>query len=98
MEKPELIYAIYEVFHALLSNSPVPIDGHPGYQEAIIAELLNQTYVDVTQELKDSQCGSHARMAAWHSYVRLCANIDPAGNKYVIWSDEVIDLRQKRGT
>jgi hypothetical protein len=81
MEKPELIYAIYEVLHALLSNNPVPQDGHPGYQEALIAELLNQTYVDVTQELKDSQWGSHARMAAWHSYERLCADIDSAGNR-----------------
>ena len=93
MEKPELIYAIYEVLHALLSNNPVPQDGHPGYQEAIIAELLNQTYVDVTQELKDSQCGSHARMAAWNSYERLCATIDPAGNKtFDLFPDLELDL------
>jgi hypothetical protein len=81
MEKPELIYAIYEVLHALLNSNPVPQDGHPGYQEAIIAELLNQTHADVVQELNDSQFGSYARMAAWHCYARLCANIDPAGNK-----------------
>lgn len=81
MDKEEFIYAFYEVLHALLNSNPVPIDGHPGYQEAIIAELLNQTYVDVTQELKDGQFGSHARMAAWSSYERLCANIDPDGNK-----------------
>ncbi len=81
MDKEELIYAIYEVLHALLNSNPVPNDGHPGYQEAIIAALLNQTHADVIQELQDSQCGSHARMAAWNSYERLCANIDPDGKK-----------------
>ena len=93
MDKEELIYAIYEVLHALLNSNPVPNDGHPGYQEAIIAELLNQTHTDVTQELKDSQLGSHARMAAWHSYERLCATIDPAGNKsFDLFPDLELDL------
>jgi hypothetical protein len=97
MDKEELIYAIYEVLHALLNSNPVPNDGHPGYQEAIIAELLNQTHTDVIQELKDSQLGSHARMAAWHSYERLCATIDPAGNKSSdLFPDLELDLANPR--
>jgi len=97
MDKEELIYAIYEVLHALLNNNPVPNDGHPGYQEAIIAELLNQTHTDVIQELKDSQLGSHARMAAWNSYERLCATIDPAGNKsFDLFPDLKLDLANPR--
>lgn len=81
MEKDELVFALYEVFQALLSDLPVPKGEHPGYQEAIIAELLLQMHASVELEcvtdrdaegsLEDYDPGG-ARRAAWTSYISLC--------------------------
>lgn len=71
MEAPELVYALYEVLHALLDDVPVPAGGHPGYHEAIIAELLEQTYGMIEGELTDPESIGFARHAAWTSFKRL---------------------------
>ncbi len=73
MEKGEFIYALHEVFQALLEDIPVPEQGHPGYQEAMIVELLNQTLGSVEVELDDDEFGDTARRAAWTSIRLLLA-------------------------
>lgn len=71
MEKEELIFGIYQVLQALLEDIPVPRKGHAGFHEAIIAELLNQTYGQIECELDDSDFGDSARKSAWESIRRL---------------------------
>lgn len=71
MEKEELIFGIYQVLHALLEDIPVPSKGHAGFHEAIVAELLNQTYGQIECELDDSTFGNYARKSAWESIRRL---------------------------
>lgn len=71
MEKEELIFGIYQVLQALLEDIPIPRKGHAGFHEAIVAELLDQTYGQIECELDDSTFGDYARKAAWESIRRL---------------------------
>ncbi len=83
METGELIFATYEVFDALFGDAPHPPGGHPGYQEALIAELLDQCCGLVELEL-DEPLGvgrSPARQSAWHSYLALCGHEEPGGRR-----------------
>ena len=72
MGKEEFVFALYEVLQALLEDIPIPEKGHPGYQEAIVFELLNACYGQIETELYDSEFGDRARKAAWTSFDRLC--------------------------
>lgn len=90
MDKEELIFAIYQTLQSLLEDVPVPKRGHPGYQEAIVAELLHQTYTLIACELDDRDFGHFAREAAWHSLTRFCMTKDSSG-KNELW--QLDDLR-----
>ncbi len=93
LEKNELIYGIYEVLQSLLTDVPIPKGGHPGYHEAIVAELLNQTFSSVSQELEDSELGTRARKTAWASYLRLCSSVSATGEKTLILIEDLkLDL------
>lgn len=71
MEKEEFVYALYEVIDMLLNDTPAPKGGHFGYHEAIVAELLEQTYGHVGMELYDPEAGRSAMKAAWTSITKL---------------------------
>ena len=43
LEKNELIYALFQVFEAMLEDVSVPEKGHTGIQEAIVAECRSGT-------------------------------------------------------
>lgn len=83
MEAGELIFATHEVFEALLGATPVPAGGHPGFHEAIIAELLDQCCGLVELELAESAGGeaAPARRAAWRSFALLCGEQDAHGRR-----------------
>ena len=83
IDQEELIYAIYQVLEALLEETPVPEGGHPGYHEAIIAELLQQTLGLIESELADCNHGDSARKAAWTSLSAFCLTNDPLEGKYL---------------
>ncbi len=81
-DKDELIFGFFELFQALLTDLPVPKGEHPGYQEAMVAELLQQVHGLVELEClsersddfyndPDPESGP-ARRAAWTSYLALC--------------------------
>jgi hypothetical protein len=74
LEKKEFIYALYQVFAALLEEVQVPPEGHLGIHEAIIAELLHQTYSLICCELDDPEMVGSARKAAWQTINRLLVN------------------------
>ncbi len=88
MDEDELIFGFYELFQALLTDLPVPKGEHPGYQEAMVAELLSQTYSLVETECEfegDSDSGfdpffGAARRAAWTSYLALCYHPESTEN------------------
>jgi hypothetical protein len=94
MDKEELIFAIYQVLEALLDDVPVPPKGHTGFQEAVIAELLYQTYALICCELDDVDYGDSARKAAWKSIERLVMERDVKG-KRSLW--QLDDLRLNLG-
>ncbi|MDF1740809.1 MAG: hypothetical protein P1U86_16735 [Verrucomicrobiales bacterium] len=83
LERDELIFALYEVLHALLEDDPVPEGGFPGIQEAMIAELLNQAHGSVVCEMETLEWdfaetemsadapADYARAAVWKSVDRL---------------------------
>lgn len=52
LEREELVYALYELFEALTTDVPIPEGGHPGVQEALIAELLTQSFGRVVAEIE----------------------------------------------
>lgn len=83
MDRDELVFALYHVFRALLEDDPLPTDGHPGYQEAIVAELLAATNGRIVSELDDADGGDIARKAAWTNLYRLCQERDAKGKKYL---------------
>ncbi len=78
----ELIFGFYELFQSLLTDLPIPKDEHPGYQKAMVAELLQQLYglveseclCDGNDDLDDEPdlASDSARQAAWTSYLALC--------------------------
>lgn len=94
MDKEELIYAIYQVLEALLEDVPVPKGGHPGYHEAIVAELLYQTRILIGCELDDSEYGDSARKDAWTSLSAFCLVDDPKKGKH-LWQLEDLKLNFK---
>jgi hypothetical protein len=97
MEKDELVYSLYEVFQALLEDTPVPKEGHTGYQEAIIAELLDQTLSLVQCERDDANGGDSARLAALRSFKLLAAQKDENGkSSHWMLDDTRIDLDSPR--
>jgi hypothetical protein len=71
LEKGELVYALYQVLEALLDDVAILPKGHPGIHEAIVAELLHQTYTRICVELDEPAMGDFARRAAWQSIDRL---------------------------
>jgi len=83
METGELIFATYEVFDALLGASSAPREGHPGYQEALVAELLDQCCGLVELELSESASDGSglARRAAWRSFEAFCGEPDATGRR-----------------
>jgi len=83
MDRDELVFALYHVFRALLEDDPLPPKGHPGYQEAIVAELLAAMNGRIVSELDDADGGHTARKAAWTSLHRLCQERDAKGKKYL---------------
>ena len=79
MEKDELLLALHQVFRALLEDDPVPTGGHPGYHEAIIAELLGGTATLAGDEPKLNDGyddlpgeGDTSRTIAWQAFLRFC--------------------------
>ncbi len=83
METDELVFAVHEVFSALLEDMPAPRGGHPGFQEAVIAELLDQCCGLVELELSEPSgdgAGS-ARRSAWQSFSAFCSELDSAGRR-----------------
>lgn len=93
MEKGELIYSLYEVMQALLEGTPIPMEGHAGYQEAIVAELLDQTCSLVECELGDPESGDSARLAALRSFKLLAAEKDEDGKSgHWLLDDIAVDL------
>jgi hypothetical protein len=83
MTADELVYALFETFEALSGDAPVPPAGHPGYQHAIVFELLTQLQGLVEAELLDAASGAddRARRAAWDSFLALCGEDDEAGRR-----------------
>lgn len=71
LDRGELVYALYEVFDALTGDRPVPQGGHIGIHEAIIAELLHQSFDCVVCEMEMGDVGELAREAVWQSVDRL---------------------------
>lgn len=70
----QLLWGLHEVFHALLRvDVPVPAGGHPGYQEAIIGELLERARDCVTVELDTGETWD-SRESVWTSVMRLRPN------------------------
>lgn len=97
MEKDELVYSLYEVIHALLEDTPIPKEGHSGYQEAIIAELLDQAHSMIQCELEDPNSGDTARLAALRSFKLLAAQKDEKGQlSHWLLDDIRIDLNSPR--
>jgi hypothetical protein len=76
LERDELITGLYELFQALLTDIPVPEKEHPGYQEALISELLQEMHALVEMECLAEEDGetadANARKAAWTSYFLVC--------------------------
>jgi len=79
LSNEEFIFAMYQVFQALTERTPIPKEGHPGYQEAIVSELMTQTFSQIVLELKAQDCGSSAREAAWLSFIRLAPKTEIPG-------------------
>ena len=87
----EFVYASYQVFQALTEDIPVPDKGHPGYQEAIVAELISQTNAHIVLELDEPSYSSSAREAAWLSFTRLSPKTEVPGMRLPL-EIEGIDL------
>jgi len=64
-ERDELVFALYQVFDALLGETKIPEGGHPGFQEALIYELLQQAHAMVCCEMDDPESGSEIRKTVW---------------------------------
>ena len=77
LDRGELIFALYEVFEALTGDVPVPEGGHPGIHEAIIADLLRQSFDRVVCEMEMGDVGESAREAVWQSVDRLLIHRNP---------------------
>jgi hypothetical protein len=65
----------------MLEEIPFPPKGHPGYLEAVVAELLAATHGYIVSELHDVDRVDTARKAAWTSLQRLCQERDAPGKK-----------------
>jgi hypothetical protein len=83
MEPGELVFALQETFRALLEDTPPPVCGPPGYQQAIIAELLAQTHGLIELELLESPTAPSdpARRAAWHSFTAFGCSRNEQGRR-----------------
>jgi len=77
LEKVEFVFALYQVLEAMLEDVEVPEAGHTGIQEAMVAELLSQSYSRICVELDEQDFGHSARKAAWISVERLLIRRDP---------------------
>lgn len=71
LERDEFVFSLFEVLQLLLEENPAPPKGHTGIQEAIIAELLSQSFTIVSCELDEPEFGSLGRKAVWESIERL---------------------------
>lgn len=86
MEAEEVIFALYEMFHALLEDTPIPQHGHPGYQEALIVELLAQMHGCIETELDFSvrdRDDDEARRTAWNTFVTFLPEADDEGRPFL---------------
>lgn len=77
LDRGEFVYALYEVFKALTSDTPVPQGGHIGIHEAIIVELLRRSYDLVVCEIQMGEESGSAREAVWQSVDRLLIHRNP---------------------
>lgn len=77
LERSELVFALYKVFEALTGDAPVPKGGHFGIHEAIIADLLRQSFDRVVCEMEMGDVGESARQAVWQSVDRLLIQRNP---------------------
>ena len=71
LEKEEFVYAVFQVMQAMLEGVAIPKGGHTGIQEAIVAELLEQTCEYVQAEVEEPDSADYARRAAWKSVEQL---------------------------
>jgi len=74
MEPDEFLYALYELFQTLLGPTPVPEEGHPGYLEAMVSELLDATLENALDEMRRGDRLFLARDALWLSFRELEMN------------------------
>ncbi len=97
LETNELIFAIYQVFDALLSETAVPEGGHIGIHEAIVAELLSKAHEMIICEIDMPEIGHGARQAAWQSIERLLmrGNLTPSGLPPIL-EELDLDLNSER--
>ncbi len=77
LDRGEFLFAVHEVFEALTGDKPVPERGHHGIHEAIIAELLHQSFDLVECEMEMGDVGELVREAVWKSVDRLLIHRDP---------------------
>lgn len=77
LDRGELIFALYEVFEALLGDAPIPEGGHTGIHEALIAEMLSHSFGRVSCEVAMSDFGTENRKAVWQSIDRLLIHRNP---------------------
>ena len=77
LERSELVFALHEVLEALTGEVAVPEGGHPGIHEAIIADLLRQSFDRVVCEMEMGDVGESARKGVWQSVDRLLIHRNP---------------------
>ena len=86
MEIGEVTFALYELFQALLEDIPIPPDGHPGFQGALIAELLSQMHACIEMELEggdpDNEISEDSRRIAWETFLRFIPDSDDEGRPF----------------
>jgi len=76
LERGEFVYALFEVFEALTSDVPIPEGGHPGVHQALIAELLVQSFDKVVAEIEVGEGDYYIRKAVWRSVDRFAIHSD----------------------
>ena len=86
MELGEVTFSLYELFKALLEDIPIPDGGHPGYQGALISELLVKMHACIEMELeldgRDDEMCDDSRMTAWKTFLQYIPEFDEEGRPY----------------
>lgn len=71
LERSELIFALHQIFNALLEDVAIPQGGHTGIQEATVAELLSRAHQMILCEMENPDDDSSIRKSVWMSVDRL---------------------------